>query len=131
MVTALGTAFGVALLVGCNSAPDPATPGEPALSALSVADTHVHSIELAGPSGSVVLATHDGLWVQEGNELRQVGPHIDLMSFAVLDPNTYRASGRPGPGIDLGEPVGPIETNDAGQTWSSLSLTGECDFQAA
>lgn len=50
------------------------------------------------------------------------------MSFAVLDANTYRASGHPGPGVDLDEPVGLIETNDAGQTWSALSLAGDSDF---
>ncbi len=116
------------LLAGCSSTPDPPSPDESANSGLAIADTHVHAIERAGPAGGILLATHDGLWVEEESQLRQVGPQIDLMGFSVVDDITYRASGHPGPDVDLAEPVGLIETNDAGQTWSALSREGESDF---
>ncbi len=124
----LGAALGIILVAGCSSTPDLSAPDEPVPSGLAIADTHVHAIERAGPAGGILLATHDGLWVQDGNKLRRLGPQIDLMGFAVLDESTYRASGHAGPDVALGEPVGLIETNDAGQTWSALSRTGESDF---
>lgn len=125
---ALGAALGLVLLAGCSGTPDPSSSGGSASSGLAIADTHVHAIERAGPTGGILLATHDGLWVEDGSQLRQVGPRIDLMSFSVVDGTTYRASGHPGPDVDLPQPVGLIETRDAGQTWSALSREGESDF---
>ncbi len=122
------SALGMVLLAGCSGTPDATTSGTSASSGLAIADTHVHAIERAGPNGPVLLATHDGLWVAGGNDLSLVGPRIDLMGFSVLDATTYRASGHPGPGVDLDEPVGLIETSDAGRTWSALSRAGESDF---
>ncbi|MGC1208655.1 MAG: hypothetical protein WA880_11930 [Ornithinimicrobium sp.] len=124
----MSAALGSVLLAGCGGTADTTSSGASASSELSIADTHVHAIERAGPDGGVLLATHDGLWVAEGDELSQVGPQIDLMGFGVVDATTYRASGHPGPGVDLAEPVGLIESRDAGQTWSALSRAGESDF---
>ncbi len=125
----LSAAIGsLGLLAGCSGTAATAPSGASSSSELSIADTHVHAIERAGPNGGVLLATHDGLWIAEGDELSQVGPQIDLMGFGVVDATTYRASGHPGPGVDLAEPVGLIETRDAGQTWSALSRAGESDF---
>ncbi|MBW8174004.1 hypothetical protein K0651_13190 [Ornithinimicrobium sp. Arc0846-15] len=121
-------ALSVVLVAGCGGTPEPSAPQEPTGSGLAIADTHVHAIERAGPSGGIVLATHDGLWTVDGDQLSQVGPQIDLMGFAVLNESTYLASGHPGAGVDLAEPVGLIETTDAGQTWSALSREGESDF---
>lgn len=126
--TALGAALGIVLVAGCSSTPERLASQEPTGSGLAIADTHVHAIERAGPSGGILLATHDGLWAVDGNQLSQVGPQIDLMGFTVLNESTYQASGHPGPGVELAEPVGLIETNDAGRTWSALSRAGESDF---
>ncbi len=124
----LSAALGSVLLAGCGGTADTTSSGASSSPGLSIADTHVHAIERAGPNGSVLLATHDGLWIAEGDELSQVGPQIDLMGFGVVDATTYRASGHPGPGVDLAEPVGLIETRDSGQTWSALSRAGDSDF---
>ena len=40
------------------------------------------------------------------------------------------ASGHPGAGSTLPDPVGLIRSVDGGQTWEAVSLTGEIDFHA-
>jgi photosystem II stability/assembly factor-like uncharacterized protein len=52
------------------------------------------------------------------------------MGFAVVGPGHFVASGHPGPGVDLPEPVGLIESTDGGRTWAELSRGGESDFHA-
>lgn len=118
--------LGSALLAGCSTTGSGATTTG---AALSYTDTHVHGVERPSPEGPIHLATHDGLWIQaEDGELRRVGPVIDLMGFSVLGPERFVASGHPGPGADLPEPVGLIESSDGGQTWSPISRGGESDF---
>ena len=52
------------------------------------------------------------------------------MGFAVAGPDHYYASGHPGEGSDLPNPMGLIESTDGGQTWQVLSRQGESDFHA-
>ena len=74
------------------------------------------------------LATHAGLLrIQSGSDVR-VGPDIDLMGFAVAGPRHFYASGHPGMGSTLVDPVGLIESTDAGLTWTSRSLEGQVDL---
>lgn len=111
-------------IAGCAS-PQP----EPVGGAMSYTDTHVHAVARPEPDGPIHLATHHGLWTQEsGGSLSQVGPMIDLMGYAVLGPEHFIASGHPGPGVDLPEPVGLIESTDGGRTWSQTSRGGVSDF---
>ncbi len=63
-------------------------------------------------------------------EPRRVGTNIDLMGFTVAGPMHYLASGHPGPGVDLPQPVGLIESRDGGQTWTVRSRGGSSDFHA-
>ena len=108
------------------TSPEPtATPG--ALAA-KVPSAHVHGLGRDPSSGKVLVATHDGLFVYEGASPARVGPVIDLMGFTVAGPGHYYASGHPGPGTDLPQPVGLIETRDGGRTWTVLSRGGESDF---
>jgi hypothetical protein len=65
----------------------------------------------------------DGDWVASG-------PAIDLMGFTVAPDGAYLASGPPGPGIDLPQPVGLIGSTDRGRTWTVLSRGGQSDFHA-
>jgi photosystem II stability/assembly factor-like uncharacterized protein len=92
---------------------------------------HVHGVARDPGDGGVYLATHDGLFrIAEGREATRVGPVIDLMGFAVAGPGHFYASGHPGPGVNLPDPVGLIESRDAGQTWTALSRQGQSDFHA-
>ena len=91
---------------------------------------HVHGVARDPGSGNVVVATHEGLYVYEGTKPNRVGPVIDLMGFTVAGPGHYYASGHPGTATDLPQPVGLIESRDAGKTWAVLSRGGQSDFHA-
>ncbi|WP_424347534.1 F510_1955 family glycosylhydrolase [Kocuria sp. CH-021] len=92
--------------------------------------THVHAITRDAGAGTVLLATHEGLFRLQDRELTRVGPVVDLMGFTVAPDGRYLASGHPGTGTDLPEPVGLIESTDRGETWEVLSRGGESDFHA-
>lgn len=114
------------LLAGC-SGPDPAPVS--GLNSPTYADTHVHAVERPKPDGPIHLATHHGLWLQGfDGSLSRVGPTIDLMGYAVQSPDHVIASGHPGDGVNLPEPVGLIESTDGGRTWSQTSRGGVSDF---
>lgn len=90
---------------------------------------HVHGMAVNPSDGLLYLGTHGGTFVVDGDTITRVGDStIDLMGFAVAGADHFYASGHPGPSDDLPNPVGLIESTDAGQTWQSLSLTGESDF---
>ena len=91
---------------------------------------HVHGVAVNPGDGRVYLATHHGLFRYDDTGPTRVGPVIDLMGFTVAGPNQFYASGHPGEGSDLPNPVGLITTADAGQTWKQLSRQGESDFHA-
>lgn len=121
----IALAAGASLLVGCAEQGAP-TAGGPTL---AYHDTHVHAVERPDPDGPIYLATHDGLWDQDGDGNRsQVGPTFDLMGFDTLGPDHFVASGHPASGTNLPNPLGLIESLDGGVTWSLLSRAGESDF---
>ncbi|POH71839.1 hypothetical protein CVS27_18770 [Arthrobacter glacialis] len=116
------------LLAGCTSARSPAAEPTPNAEALS----HVHGISVDPASTRILLATHDGLYDATGDPAVKVGDsNIDLMGFAATaEPDVLYASGHPGPGSSLPNPVGLIRSDDAGKTWESDSRAGESDFHA-
>ncbi|MCR6688598.1 F510_1955 family glycosylhydrolase [Cellulomonas sp.] len=129
------------LVVGaCSSAPEPEPEPEPEpapaapTQSLTVAGAlpgeHVHGVSVDGADGTVHLATHEGLYRHDGAAWTQVGPVIDLMGFTAAEPGHFYASGHPGPGVDLPNPVGLIESTDAGETWQVVSRAGSSDFHA-
>ncbi|MEO5609610.1 MAG: F510_1955 family glycosylhydrolase [Ornithinibacter sp.] len=89
---------------------------------------HIHGVGREPGTGIVVLATHAGLFRLDPAGPVPVGPVVDLMGFAVAPDGSYLASGHPGPGTDLEQPVGLIRSTDAGATWTALSRAGESDF---
>ncbi|MGX5359067.1 F510_1955 family glycosylhydrolase [Kocuria sp. KH4] len=123
--------LGTGALAACSS---PAPPAPAGASSTGTAITHVHAITrdtvTGGGAGAatILLATHEGLFRLQDRELTQVGPVVDLMGFTVTPEGRYLASGHPGTGTDLPEPVGLIESTDQGQTWEVLSRGGESDF---
>lgn len=91
---------------------------------------HVHGIAFNPGDDKVYLATHDGLFRYDSEGPVRVGPVIDLMGFTAAGPNHFYSSGHPGEGVDLPNPVGLMESTDAGQTWTPLSRQGQTDFHA-
>lgn len=123
----------VALIVGglaaCGSA-DPGTTAT-ALPPGQLPPTHIHGVGIDPGDGTLLLATHDGLFkVDEGGKSTRVGPVIDLMGFAVAGAGHFVASGHPGRGVDLPQPVGLVESMDGGRTWKQVSRQGVSDFHA-
>jgi hypothetical protein len=114
-------------LTGCSQGASSAAKG----GAEALPSAHVHGISRDPGSGKVNLATHEGLNVlQSDGSWKRVGPEVDLMGFAVSAPGTFYASGHPGSGVEMPNPVGLIKSTDAGATWTILSREGLSDFHA-
>lgn len=126
------------ILAACSSAPT-APPAAPAGTS-PVADTtalggripvtHIHAAVRDPGDGALLLATHEGLYRRDANGWNLRGPVIDLMGFSIDADGTYYASGHPGSGSDLPQPLGLIRSTDAGHTWTVLSRGGQSDFHA-
>lgn len=124
----------LAVTGGCAAGPDPARtssavdPGHPAADGLP--SPHVHGVAVNPADDRVYLASHDGLFRYDPTGPQRVGPVIDLMGFTLAGPDHFYASGHPGQGTDLPDPVGLLESTDAGNTWTVLSRQGQSDFHA-
>jgi hypothetical protein len=120
------------VLVGCGGTPahrDGADHAGDDSAGQALPSRHVHAVAHNPANGHVYLATHDGLFrLKPGAGPARVGPVIDLMGFTVAGPDHFYASGHPGPGTALPNPVGLIESIDGGQTWTALSRQGRSDF---
>lgn len=93
--------------------------------------THVHGLTVSGDTSQVLLATHDGLFDVTKQPATKIGGTNDLMGFtAGKDSGVFYASGHPGEGSDLPNPLGLIKSTDGGKTWEQLSRQGESDFHA-
>lgn len=113
------------LLVGCESGAG--GDGE------DVELAHIHGLGIDPADGMLYAASHHGLFQVSGRgEPKQVaGRTQDFMGFTVLGPRHFLGSGHPGHGDDEQPPnLGLIESTDAGDTWTALSLSGEADFHA-
>ncbi|MFJ5862031.1 F510_1955 family glycosylhydrolase [Pseudarthrobacter sp. NPDC092439] len=123
-------AAAVVLAVSLAACAPGAAPGSATTSAAQSAlpSAHVHGLGV-GADGKVLLATHDGLFDVTKDPAVKVGPTIDLMGFtAAKDQDTFYASGHPGHGSTLPNPVGLIRSTDGGATWEEVSRQGESDF---
>jgi photosystem II stability/assembly factor-like uncharacterized protein len=89
--------------------------------------SHIHSVRAVGDQ--ILLGTHEGLYQYlDEKTVKRISPErFDVMGLAVSSKGFY-ASGHPGPGSKLPEPVGLLLTTDRGATWKKISLTGEVDF---
>ncbi len=89
--------------------------------------SHIHSVRAFGDD--VILGTHEGLFrYVDQKTVQSMGPeNFDIMGLAVFGKKLY-ASGHPGPGSKLPEPVGLLLSTDSGKTWKKLGLQGEVDF---
>lgn len=129
MTLAAGAAVVAVGLVGCSSAP-PAESTDTAPSALSVFE-HVHGLGIDS-NENVLVASHSGIYrVDAAGELSGPlgGESFDAMGFASAG-DQYFVSGHPSPGSATfeGPNLGLLSSEDAGESWTSVSLAGETDF---
>ena len=90
---------------------------------------HIHGITVDETTGKILLATHDGLFDVSAKPAAKIGPTNDLMGFTPAhDQGVFYASGHPGKGSTLPNPVGLIRSGDGGKSWEQLSRQGESDF---
>ena len=89
--------------------------------------SHVHSVRAFGDQ--VILGTHEGLfrYVDEKSVLLMGKEIFDVMGLAVFGKQLY-ASGHPGSGSKLPQPVGLLSSTDGGKSWKKMGLQGEVDF---
>jgi hypothetical protein len=89
--------------------------------------SHIHSVRAFGDE--VILGTHEGLFrYVDAKTVQLMGPeNFDIMGLAVFGKRLY-ASGHPGPGSKLPEPVGLLRSTDSGKSWKMMGLQGEVDF---
>ena len=132
---AAGFAAAAALLLtlsACTPGSDaPDTDTAPSTAAAGLPSSHVHGLSVNRETDQVLLATHEGLFDVTKAPGAQIGDTNDLMGFtAAADQGVFYASGHPGPGSDLPNPLGLIRSADGGKTWEQLSRQGESDFHA-
>jgi len=132
--SAVGVILMGALLTGCSatsvgqggSALPSQEPGREVT--LEPAVDHVHAAIVHGDA--LLLGTHSGLVevdLNSGQTKRRGGSQDDFMGLAV-DQTVLVASGHPGAGSSLPDPLGLLRSADAGATWVPVSLTGQVDF---
>jgi hypothetical protein len=131
VVVAAAAVASTLLVAGCTSSTAETGAETEEAPAGVLPSSHIHGVAIDPAEGHLLLATHDGLFeVGDDGMSTQIGPVIDLMGFAVRGPRHFLASGHPGPGVDLPEPVGLIESTDGGQTWKTRSRQQQSDFHA-
>jgi len=114
-------------LVGCGDDKD----GTPRVGPSDPGVVHVHGLGRNPADGSLMIATHTGLFRVGGKAaepLRVAGRYQDTMGFSVVGPDHFLGSGHPA-NLRKDPPfLGLIESRDAGVTWRPLSLRGKADF---
>lgn len=113
---------------GCNS--DPGGSGEAGAGPEVLG--HVHGLGTDPADGTLYAATHVGVFRlgENGAAERVADRWQDTMAFTVVGPNRFLGSGHPDLDEDLPVHLGLIESTDAAESWSALSLQGEADFHA-
>lgn len=134
LVTAGVVAVGVsaAAVAFVNDAPAAPRAPLPAESFPEPGVEHAHGLGVDPGDGTLYAATHFGLLRigADGELTRMADRYQDTMGFEVVGPGRFLASGHPDFREDHPPLLGLIESTDAGQTWTPLSLRGEADFHA-
>jgi len=102
----------------------------PSVVELSTPLDHVHAVVYV--NGRLLVGTHTGVVdvdPSSGQVSQRGASQDDFMSLAG-SADLLVASGHPGAGSTLPDPVGLIRSTDGGEIWQPLSLTGEIDFHA-
>jgi hypothetical protein len=124
---------GALLLLGGCGTDDPSSetsqPSAPAIEDPGL--EHVHGLGVDPADGQLYAASHYGVFRigSDGSYMRVADRWQDTMAFTVAGPNEFLASGHPDlRERDLPPHLGLIESTDAAETWTSVSLSGEADF---
>ncbi|QOT19779.1 MULTISPECIES: F510_1955 family glycosylhydrolase [Paenarthrobacter] len=121
----------VPALAACSQTTQAASTASPNHSTdKALPSSHVHGLTVSGEPSQVLLATHDGLFDMTKNPSTKIGDTNDLMGFTAGADGVFYASGHPGPGSSLPNPLGLLKSTDGGKTWEQLSRQGESDFHA-
>ncbi|MCX8454833.1 F510_1955 family glycosylhydrolase [Paenarthrobacter ureafaciens] len=124
-----GTVSLILALTGCTpDRPADTTPSPQATTGLPSA--HVHGLAVTPQTSQILLATHVGLFDMTRKPASKIGDTNDLMGFTTGKNGALYASGHPGPGSELPNPLGLIRSTDGGETWEHLSRQGDSDFHA-
>lgn len=92
---------------------------------------HTHGLGVDPADGVLYAATHFGLLrLEDGRMHRVANRYQDTMGFEVIGPGRFLGSGHPDIREDEPPLLGLIESSDAGQSWTPLSLRGEADLHA-
>jgi hypothetical protein len=119
----------VLILSACTAVSTPVEPAPIPSARSALPGGHVHGLSVNGQTGQAFLATHEGLFDVSREPAVKIGSTIDLMGFtAAMDDGVFYASGHPGPGSSLPNPLGLIRSGDGGKTWVQLSRQRESDF---
>ena len=131
VVLAVAALLAIGLVVAVVVLATRTTGRSPADGAAAPDMEHIHGIGVDPGDGTVYAGTHHGLFrIADGSATRVADRVQDYMGFTVAGPGRFLASGHPGPGQGGPSSVGLIESTDAGETWETLSLSGEADFHA-
>ena len=125
-------AAAVAFAAAGDPEPPPLPTSLPAESFPEPGVEHAHGLGVDPGDGTLYAATHFGLLriSADGDLMRVANRYQDTMGFEVIGPGHFLASGHPDFREDNPPLLGLIESVDAGQTWTPLSLRGEADFHA-
>lgn len=135
-ISAGGLAAFALVLVAC-SGPVPASDTDGAPSEHAAEAGHIHGLALDESSGTLHIATHEGVFVavvpaemQEAAQPVPLGDYRgDVMGFVRIG-DRLLISGHPGHD-DGGAPnVGVLESDLSGEEWTALALQGAVDFHA-
>ena len=93
--------------------------------------SHVHALVTNPADGSLLAATHEGVFKIENGAAALVGKgRQDTMGLAVIGPDQFYASGHPEPGKGTSPHLGLIKSIDATTTWTAMSMEGQADFHS-
>lgn len=89
--------------------------------------SHIHAVK--AHKDQIILGTHEGVYryLDEKTVKRISTENFDVMGLAISSKGFF-ASGHPGKGSKLPEPVGLLFSADRGQSWKTVALTGDVDF---
>lgn len=132
-IVAAAAAVLAAAVTGCGASNEQ-TRAEPQRSFADPGIEHVHGLGVDPADGTLYAATHFGVFAlpESGRATRIADRYQDTMGFTIAGPRTFLGSGHPDFAKDPQLPplLGLIRSTDAGQSWQTVSLTGEVDFHA-